>query len=75
MTNGQPVLEDGPDLGCGPSKVEFHRRKDAGLVGRVFGLLERLLVPFFERHANTYEHSFAYLYPMHDIDYVLRVLK
>lgn len=55
---------------------EFHyRRGYVGSVGDVMKLLDKVMVPAIERWSNTYEHYFAYWYPMHDIDYVLEVVK
>jgi hypothetical protein len=36
---------------------------------------DKLLVPLCERWHVVYEHYFAYIYPMHDISYRLRVEK
>lgn len=56
--------------------LSFHYlRGYVGDVGSVFRVVDKVLVPFIERNANVYEHFFAYLYPMHDIEYVLRVVK
>lgn len=46
-----------------------------GNFGRLFRLWDWLLVPYFQRNAHIYEHYFAYIYPMHDISYRLRVKK
>jgi SAM-dependent methyltransferase len=46
-----------------------------GLPGMVFKVVDRVLVPFWERNCVVYEHYFAYAYPMHDISYELRVVK
>lgn len=52
-----------------------YRRFYLGWIGSIFRFVDRLLVPFLERHAVVYEHYFAYVYPMHDISYTLRVVK
>ncbi|GAC1542245.1 MAG: hypothetical protein NVS3B10_06690 [Polyangiales bacterium] len=63
------------------SKVRFdlaefkYLRGYVGDVGSVMKVLDKVMIPLLEKHANTYEHYFAYLYPMHDIEYLLRVRK
>ena len=49
------------------------RERELAKLGREF--CDKVLLPLIERWANTYEHYFAYLYPMHDVDYVLEVVK
>ena len=57
-------------------RVAFHYgRFYPGAVGKLFKLADRVLVPYCERHATSYEHYFAYVYPMHDVTYTLRVIK
>ena|SRR5215469_7469003 len=56
--------------------LEFHfLRVYPGRVGKLLRIVDQLLIPFLERHATTYEHFFAYLYPMHDIEFRLEVRK
>ena len=56
--------------------VEFrYGRFYHGVWGKLFRLLDRLLVPYFQRNSVVYEHYFAYVYPMHEISYRLRVKK
>ena len=59
------------------SLVEFHyvRGYVNNVTGRLMKLLDRGVVPWLERYPETYESYFAYLYPMHDVSYVLRVEK
>ena len=73
-----------PSTGLGKyaySKARFdlqqfrYLRGYVGDTGSVMRILDKAIVPFLEKHANSYEHYFAYLYPMHDIEYVLRVRK
>ncbi len=49
----------------------FHR----GIVGAFFKVLDVALIPYFQRYRVMYEHYFAYVYPMHEISYRLRVVK
>lgn len=57
-------------------RVEFHYgRNHPGLPGKFFQLIDPLVVPLCERFPSSYEHYFAYIYPMHEINYVLRALK
>jgi SAM-dependent methyltransferase len=46
-----------------------------GPIGKVLRVMDRVLIPFCERHRVVYEHYFAYVLPMHEISYVLRVNK
>jgi hypothetical protein len=56
--------------------VEFHyHRAYPGKIGRAMRLVDQLLVPALERNAVVYETYFAYLYPVQDISFELRVLK
>ena len=57
-------------------RVSFHYgRFYPGKVGKLFKLMDRVLVPYCERNATSYEHYFAYVYPMHDVTYTLRAIK
>jgi len=56
--------------------IEFrYGRFYHGLPGAFFKLIDRLLLPYFERKSAIYEHYFAYIYPVHEISYRLRVRK
>jgi SAM-dependent methyltransferase len=56
--------------------VEFrYVRSHIGAPGRALKRIDWALVPFLERHALTYETYFAYLYPMQDVWFRLRVVK
>ncbi len=56
--------------------IEFHYvRGYHQALGTVLSLVDRLVVPFIERHALTYELYFPYVYPMHDVEFKLRVRK
>jgi ubiquinone/menaquinone biosynthesis C-methylase UbiE len=46
-----------------------------GLIGKLFKVLDYGLLPLIQRSSRGYEHYFAYIYPMHDITYRLRVIK
>jgi ubiquinone/menaquinone biosynthesis C-methylase UbiE len=46
-----------------------------GRIGWIFRQLDRLVLPLLHRHSVVYEHYFAYVYPVHDITYTLRVIK
>ena len=46
-----------------------------GFPGTIMRILDKLIVPLCERYHVVYEHYFAYIYPMHDIRYQLRVKK
>lgn len=55
---------------------EFHYgRFHHGTVGKVLKFLDQFVVPWAEKNSVIYEHYFPYLYPMHDITYVLRAVK
>jgi ubiquinone/menaquinone biosynthesis C-methylase UbiE len=57
-------------------KVEFHYgRFHPGVPGALFKPFDRFIVPWCERHATSYEHYFAYVYPMHEVNYTLRAIK
>ncbi len=69
-------------LSCyGYSKSRFkieqfkYERGYVGTVGQIFKQLDRAVVPWLERNADVYEQYFAYLYPMHNVSYTLRVEK
>lgn len=56
--------------------VEFrYGRFYHGVFGTLFRVLDVLLVPYFRWNCVVYEHYFAYVYPMHEISYRLRVKK
>ncbi|GAC1578437.1 MAG: hypothetical protein NVS3B20_09570 [Polyangiales bacterium] len=56
--------------------LEFHySRGYLGDVGRMLRVVDKVVIPIIERHYHEYEHYFAYLYPMHEIRYLLRVVK
>jgi ubiquinone/menaquinone biosynthesis C-methylase UbiE len=56
--------------------IEFrYGRFYHGLLGKLFKFFDRFWVPYFQRNRVMYEHYFAYVYPMHDISYRLRVVK
>jgi SAM-dependent methyltransferase len=46
-----------------------------GLPGRVMSLADKVLLPLMHREHRIYEHYFAYVYPVHEINYRLRVRK
>jgi ubiquinone/menaquinone biosynthesis C-methylase UbiE len=57
-------------------KVDFHYgRFHPGIIGKVFQPFDALIVPFCEWNSRAYEHYFAYVYPMHEVNYTLRVKK
>ena len=55
--------------------VHFERGYVPNATGRFFSRLDKLMIPLIERHAETYEQYFAYVYPVHNVSYVLRVEK
>ena len=56
--------------------LSFHfARGHRGTVGKLFGWLDRFMIPVIERHNEVYELYFAYVYPMLDISFELRVNK
>lgn len=58
------------------SLLEFHySRGYVGKTGKFWRTLDRVAIPFLERHTVEYELYFAYLYPMLDVSYRLRVDK
>jgi SAM-dependent methyltransferase len=57
-------------------RVKFkYGRFYTGIVGDLFKPLDWLVMPLCQRYPNSYEHYFAYVYPMHEITYTLRALK
>lgn len=46
-----------------------------GLPGRLMAIADRVLVPWMERKHIIYEHYFAHIYPVHEVNYRLRVRK
>lgn len=46
-----------------------------GFFGFLFRVLDKAMIPLIEHQSVTYEHYFAYIYPVHDITYTLRVVK
>lgn len=57
-------------------RLSFHYgRYYPGKLSHAFKLLDWAMVPFCEWAHNTYEHFFAYVYPMHDVTFRLRVIK
>ena len=46
-----------------------------GIPGRVMSLADKVLLPWMHRKHQVYEHYFAYVYPVHEINYRLRVRK
>jgi SAM-dependent methyltransferase len=46
-----------------------------GIPGFFMKIVDKLFVPFCERYHVVYEHYYAYVYPMHDITYRLKVKK
>lgn len=57
-------------------RVKFeYGRFYTGIVGDLFKPLDRLVMPLCQRYPNSYEHYFAYVYPMHDVTYTLRAIK
>ncbi len=56
--------------------IEFHYgRFYHGVPGALMKPFDKFFVPFCERWHNVYEHYYAYVYPMHEISYRLRVKK
>ena len=56
--------------------IEFHYgRFYHGIPGFLMKLVDWFVVPLCQRYRVVYEHYFAYIYPMHDISYRLRVRK
>jgi hypothetical protein len=56
--------------------VEFrYGRFYHGVFGFIFRILDFIIVPWCQRNKVVYEHYFAYVYPMHEISYRLRVKK
>jgi Methyltransferase domain len=56
--------------------IDFHYgRFYHGLPGVLMRVADKLIVPVCERNNVVYEHYFAYIYPMHDITYRLKVSK
>ena len=56
--------------------VHFHYgRFYHGVPGFLMRWPDKLIVPLCERWHVVYEHYFAYIYPMHDVSYRLRVKK
>jgi ubiquinone/menaquinone biosynthesis C-methylase UbiE len=57
-------------------KVKFvYGRFHPGIVGKLFKLLDSVVVPLCQHNPTSYEHYFAYVYPMHDVTYTLRAVK
>ena len=56
-------------------RFAYERGYPRGLIPSLFKQLDRLLVPICRRNAETYESYFAGIYPMHNVSYVLRVVK
>ncbi|MET0384576.1 MAG: methyltransferase domain-containing protein [Polyangiales bacterium] len=57
-------------------KVKFvYGRFHPGVIGKVFQVLDTVVVPLCQRFPRGYEHFFAYVYPMHDVTYTLRAVK
>jgi SAM-dependent methyltransferase len=46
-----------------------------GLPGKVMSIADHVLLPWMHRRHDVYEHYFAYVYPVHEINYRLRVRK
>jgi hypothetical protein len=46
-----------------------------GSLGKLFRVLDKFLIPYCERNRASYEHYFAYIYPMHEISYILKAQK
>lgn len=56
--------------------LEFqYSRAYHGLPGSIYRVLDYAILPLVTRYALTYEAYFAYLYPMQDVRYLLRVEK
>lgn len=56
--------------------LSFHyERHYRGKIGWLYQQLDRVLLPFLEKHNDDYEHYGVGLYPMHNICYELRVAK
>jgi hypothetical protein len=46
-----------------------------GAIGAIMKVLDVFMLPLCHRAATVYEHYFAFVYPMHDISFSLRVVK
>lgn len=56
-------------------RVGYERGYLQNAAGRFFRRLDKLALPFIERNSETYEAYFAYVYPVHNVSYQLRVEK